>query len=170
MHLESGIQGNENDSGAYQQSSPYRNPDDYLLPHHTILFDGVFQAPLHCNTTAAGVLPASKPELDRAPPLLRRKLKVMDRSQRYLRCPIEQVFGHIKQWDIVGEGVFRGDVKQQGENFLVCTQLSGCMMRIRNAYPRGDRWLVGELEDWGSEYKEAGWLHSDPLHPELYVD
>ena len=54
--------------------------------------------------------------------------------------------------------------------FLVCTQLSGRMMRIRNAYPRGDRWLVGEMEDWEREYKEAGWLYSDPLHPELYVD
>ena len=94
----------------------------------------------------------------------------MNRSQRYLRCPIEQVFGHIKQWDIVGEGVLRRDVKQQGENFLVCTQLSGRMMRIRNAYPRGDRWLVGEMEDCEREYKEAGWLYSDPLHPELYVD
>ena len=52
-----GIQGNENDSGAYQMTRLFKDPDSYLLPTHTGLFDGVFQSPLHRSTTRTGVLP-----------------------------------------------------------------------------------------------------------------
>jgi hypothetical protein len=164
-----GIQGNENDSGAYQQTKVYRNPELYLLPHHTGLFDGIFQCPLHINASEAGVLPAGAVELKAAPAPMRMKLKRMNKRQRYLRCPIEQTFGHIKGWGIVGESIFRGDLDQQGENFLLCMQLSARMMRVRGLYPRGDRWLRGEMEDWEREYEEAGWLYSDPMCPDLYV-
>jgi hypothetical protein len=170
MLLAAGIQGNENDSGAYQQTVVFRHPRDFLLESHTGLFDGVFQSPLHVNTTAPGILPASKPEIARAAPVMRLKLKRTNKVQRYLRCPIEQTFGHIKQWDVVGDSVFRGDLQQQGDNMMVCTELSSRMMRVRGKYPRGDRWLQGEQEDWEREYFEAGWLYEDPLHPELYVD
>lgn len=164
------MQGNENDSGAYQQTKLFRQPDLYLQEGHTGLFDGVFQSPLHCHTDEAGVLPASQPEIARAPAPLRLKLRRMNRKQRYYRCPIEQTFGHIKEWDVVGDSVFRGDLQQQGENFLMATQLSARMMRVRNKFPRGERWLAGELEDWEKEWEEQGWLYSDPLHPELYSD
>ena len=168
MLLEGGIQGNENDSGAYRLTAVYNDPERYLLPHHTGLFDGVFQSPLHKNTDKMGVLPSPAPHIRKAPPVQRKHLRKANRYQRYLRCPIEQTFGHIKAWDIVGEGVFRGSLDQQGENFLICTQLSARMMRIRRKYPRGDRWLTGMQEDWEREWDMNGWLHADPLHPSLY--
>jgi hypothetical protein len=112
----------------------------------TGLFDGIFQCPLHIDTNEPGVLPAGAVELKAAPAPMRLKLKKMNKSQRYLRCPIEQTFGHIKQWGIVGESIFRGNLDQQGDNFVLCMQLSARMMRVRGKYPRGDRWLAGEKD------------------------
>ena len=164
-----GIQGNENDPGAYRLTPVFRDPDAHLLPHHTGLFDGVFQCPLHCNTTSIGCLPANAPELNAAPAPMRRNLRMMNREQRFLRCPIEQTFAHIKKFTIVGEEYFRGEPDLQGQNFLLATQLAARLMRVRNAYPRGDKWMQGELEDWEKEWDRAGHLYIDPLHPELYV-
>ena len=42
-------------------------------------------------------------------------------------------------------------------------------MRVRNAYPRGEKWMQGEQEDWEKRMEADGWLYEDPLHPELYV-
>jgi hypothetical protein len=168
MMLVAGMQGSENDPGAYQMTPIFRDPDSYLLPHHTLLFDGVFQCKLHCKTDRTGMLPANANELRRANPAMRGMLKAMNRTQRYLRCPIEQTFGYIKGFDIVGESYFRGGVDQQGENMLICTQLSARLMRIRNTYPRGEKWLHGEQEEWEKRGLREGWLYLDPLHPGLY--
>jgi|TARA_B110000046_G_C12786238_1_gene311143 hypothetical protein len=163
-----GIQGNENDPGAYQLTPIYNDPSAYLLPHHTGLFDGVFQGKLHKDTDRAGMLPANANELNRANPTMRVLLKAMNRTQRYLRCPIEQTFGYIKGFSIVGESYFRGGIDQQGENMLLCTQLSARLMRIRDAFPRGDKWMCGEEEEWEKTWHSEGWLYMDPLHPGLY--
>ena len=168
--LAAGIQGCENDPAAYQMTHVYRDPDRYLKPHHSGLFDGVFQSALHVNTEEQGTLPANAPDLRRAQPEMRRMLKNMNKIQRYLRCPIEQTFGLIKKWEICGESPFRGSLDQQGENFMLCTQLTARLMRVRNKYPRGEKWLRGEMEDWEKEWKANGLLFSDPLHPELYAD
>jgi hypothetical protein len=142
-----GIQGCENDPAAYQMTHVYRDPDRHLKRDHSGLFDGVFQSALHVNTEEQGTLPANAAELRRAQPDMRRMLKQMNKVQRYLRCPIEQTFGLIKKWEICGETPFRGSLDQQGENFLLCTQLTARLMRVRNKYPRGDKWLRGEMED-----------------------
>ena len=166
--LAAGIQGCENDPAAYHMTHVYRDPDAYLKPHHTGLFDGVFQSALHVHTDEPGTLPANAADLKRASPEMRKMLKQMNKVQRYLRCPIEQTFGLIKQWEIVGEAPFRGSLDQQGENFMLCTQLTARIMRVRNAYPRGVKWMRGEMEDWEREWAANGQLYVDPLHPELY--
>eukprot|EP00966_Prymnesium_polylepis_P151636 3503461-Prymnesium_polylepis.1 len=74
----------------------YRDPDAYLLPNHSGLFDGVFQSALHMKTDEPGTLPANASDLKHAAPEMRRMLKQMNQIQRYLRCPIEQTFGMIK--------------------------------------------------------------------------
>jgi hypothetical protein len=51
--------GNLNDKGAYKQSMVYQHPEDYLLPSHSGLFDGVFAGPLHRDTESVGLLPFS---------------------------------------------------------------------------------------------------------------
>ena len=168
--LAAGIQGCENDPAAYQMTHVYRDPERHLMPKHTGLFDGVFQSALHVNTEEPGALPANAPELRRASPEMRRMLKQMNKVQRYLRCPIEQTFGLIKQWEICGDTPFRGSLDQQGQNFLLCTQLTARLMRVRNAYPRGEKWMRGEMEDWELEWQANGRLYVDPLHPELYED
>jgi hypothetical protein len=169
MMCAAGIQGCENDPAAYQMTHIYRDPDAYLLPNHSGLFDGVFQNALHVNTTEPGVLPASQPELRKAAPPMRKMLARMNKQQRHLRCPIEQTFGMIKQWGIVSDTVFRGSLDQQGDNFLLCTQLTARLMRVRDQYPRGAKWMRGEKEAWEEEWERDGWLYIDPLHPELYV-
>ena len=169
MMVAAGIQGCENDPAAYHMTHVYRDPDAYLKPHHTGLFDGVFQSALHVNTDKPGVLPANAPDLRKAQPQMRKMLAKMNKQQRYLRCPIEQTFGMIKQWAIVGDTVFRGSLDQQGDNFLLCTQLTARLMRVRGQYPRGGKWMVGEMEEWEHAWERNGWLYCDPLHPELYV-
>jgi hypothetical protein len=164
-----GIQGCENDPAAYQQTHIYRDPDAFLKPNHSGLFDGVFQNALHVKTTEPGILPANAPEMRKAAPPMRKILAKMNKEQRYLRCPIEQTFGMIKKWAIVGDTVFRGSLDQQGENFLLCTQLTARLMRVRDEYPRGKKWLNGEKEEWEEAWERNGWLYSDPLHPDLYV-
>eukprot|EP00966_Prymnesium_polylepis_P093067 2154530-Prymnesium_polylepis.1 len=74
---------------------------------------------------------------------MRRMLAKMNREQRYLRT-----FGSIKQWGIVSDTVFRDSLDQQGGNFLLCTQLTARLMRVRNQYPRGEKWMRGEKEAW----------------------
>ena len=170
MMLCSGIQGNENDPGAYALTPIFRDPSNYLLENHNGLFDGVFQGAVHCNTSKVGILPTNAPQLKRAAPARRKELKRTNKIQRYLRCPIEQTFGHIKQWGLVSDTVWRGDTDQQGLNMLLCTQLSGRLMRVRNRYPRGDKWMVGTAEEWENEWNREGWLYRDPLHPELYEE
>ena len=56
-----------------------------------------------------------------------------------------------------------------GMNFTLATQLTARLMRIRGKYPRGEKWLVGEMEDWEVEWEQKGWLEADPLHPECYL-
>ena len=67
LYVAAGIQGNENDRGAYLLTKVYQHPDDYLLPHHQGLFDGVFRGNLHCKTDARGVLPFNQSDLRDAP-------------------------------------------------------------------------------------------------------
>ena len=63
LHVAAGIQGNENDRGAYLLTKIYQHPDDYMLPHHQGLFDGVFRGALHCKTDASGILPFNQSDL-----------------------------------------------------------------------------------------------------------
>ena len=65
--LEAGIQGNENDRGAYALTRIYQHPYEFLLPHHQGLFDGVFKGPLHSETSDEDILPANASELAHAP-------------------------------------------------------------------------------------------------------
>ena len=146
----------------------YNNPDKYLLPNHSILFDGVFQNTLHCKTDEIGILPFNLPALNKMMPAARKVAKRYNRKQRYLRVVVEQTIGLIKQWKIVSEEAYRGDLDDQGLNFTLCTQLTARIMRIRNAYPRGDKFMRGELEDWEKEMHDEGCLFVDPTCPELY--
>ena len=92
------IQGNENDRGAYLLTKIYQHPTDYMLPHHSGLFDGVFKGSLHCNTAAPGILLFNNAELRNAPTVARRnEMRLFNRKQRRLRVVVEQVFGIIKQ-------------------------------------------------------------------------
>ena len=98
MHVAAGIQGNENDRGAYKLTKIYQHPDDYLLPTHSGLFDGVFKGNLHSKSVAPGILPFDAAALRGAPtPAALKKMRAFNRKQRRLRVVVEQVFGIIKQ-------------------------------------------------------------------------
>ena len=90
-----------------------------------------------------------------------------NRTQRYLRVPVEQTFGMISHFKIVGNTKFRGDLVLQGENFLLCTQLTARMMRLRDSYPRGKKFLEGQKEAWEVALGEG--LYVDPDDPEAYM-
>ena len=66
----------------------------------------------------------------------------------------------------MGNNPMRGDLDDQGLNFLLATQLTTWLMLRRNAYPRGQKWRDEELEEW--ERRIQQWLEVDPLHPEIY--
>lgn len=167
LYMEAGIQGNENDRGAYLLTQIYQHPDNYMLPNHNGLIDGVFQGPLHCKTDTMGILPANGNLLARQrTPAALNNLKKWNRKQRRLRVVVEQTFGIIKQWALVGNVVYRGDVELQGINFLLCTQLTAWLMEKRDRYPRGRKWVSDEEEDWERQMEE--WLEVDPLCPGLY--
>ena len=167
LHVAAGIQGNENDRGAYLLTKIYQHPSDYLLPHHSGLFDGVFRGSLHCNTTENGILPFNAADLRNAATVARRsEMRMFNRKQRRLRVVVEQLFGLIKQFGLVGNSVYRGDLELQGENFLLCTQLTAFLLEERGTYPRGRRWANELKEDW--EIEMGNWLDVDPLYPDLY--
>ena len=142
-------------------------PVSHLLPSHSGLFDGVFAGPLHRDTESVGLLPFSAAELAEAPSRqVRKEMRLYNRKQRRLRVVVEQTFALIKQWGIVGNNPWRGDLDDQGLNFLLATQLTTWLMVRRNAYPRGKKWRDEELEEW--ERRIQQWLEVDPLHPEIY--
>jgi hypothetical protein len=93
-------------------------------------------------------------------------MKLYNRRQRKLRVVVEQTFGMIKQWKIVGNSFYRADLDQQGRNFVLATQLTARLMRVRNAYPRGESWLRSGIDQF--EYVRSAYLEVDPLHPEMY--
>ena len=74
----------------------------------------------------------------------------------------------IKQWKICGNVLWRGDVNEQGLNWILATQLTALAMRLRNSYPRGQKFIdqAGEMEEWEREMRE--YLYVDPLAPDLY--
>ena len=72
----------------------------------------------------------------------------------------------IKQWELVGNTVYRGDLDLQGINFLLCTMLTAWLMESRNSYPRGQKWQSDQLEEWEKILEQ--WLEIDPLCPNLY--
>ena len=74
------------------------------------------------------------------------------------------MIGHFK---IVGNTKYRGNLNDQGENFLLCAQLTARMMRIRDSYPRGKKFLEGRKEEWEVELGEG--LYVDPADPEAYM-
>ena len=170
LHVEAGIQGNENDRGAYMLTDVYKYPDMYLLDNHNGLVDGVFKGPLHSKPDAKEFsTPFNQAEINAAPtPAAKNKLKKYNRVQRRLRVVIEQLFGRIKQWGLVGNVVYRGDVELQGINFLLCTQLEAWIMEMRDSYPRGARWAQDMLEPWEQSGPLARWLEVDPLEQECY--
>ena len=83
-----------------------------------------------------------------------------------MRTVIEQTNARIKQNRIVGNHPYRGDIDYQGINWCLCTQLEARTMRIRNTYPRGEKWMRGELEPWEVDLGES--LYIDPRNPGLY--
>ena len=93
-------------------------------------------------------------------------MRLFNRKQRRLRVVVEQLFGIIKRWGLVGNCVYRGDIELQGENFLLCTQLTAWLLEARGTYPRGPRWANDKKEDW--EVRMGDWLEVDPLAPDLY--
>merc|ERR1711988_987386 len=165
IYCEAGLWGHRNDRGLWALSDIYNNPDAYLSGGETLLMDGVFQGDLHINTTCGAVIPSNKAALACASAEERRLLRAANRKQRHLRVVIEQTLGLICQYKIVGNVLYRGDIEEQGRNFLLCTQLTAHTMRLREKYPRGQKWLdqAGELEEWERLLGES--LYADPAMP-----
>ena len=93
-------------------------------------------------------------------------MRLYNRKKRRLRVVVEQTFALIKQWGIVGDCPWRGNIDDQGLNFLLATQLTTWLMVRRDAYPRGKKWMNNQLEAWEQQLEH--WLEVDPLHPEIY--
>ena len=165
-----GIQGNENDRATWKLCPMYHYPEEYFLENNNIkhngLFDGVYQGELHRKTERKGITPFTVAELRAATPARRREMVTFNRQHRRLRVVIEQLYGIIKQWKIVGNTIYRGEIKCQGYNFLLCTQLTAWLMAKRDSYPRGANWRNRELEQWEIEMGE--YLEVDPLEEEMY--
>ena len=167
VRVEAGLWGHHNDRGLHKLSDFYNNPDKYLSPGENLLLDGIFQGELHKNTEKGALIPADRAQIAAARnPARRAALKASNRQQRRLRVPVEQTIGIIKQYKVVSHHKFRGDVRDQGTWWMLATQLTARTMRLRNSYPRGRKWLRGELEEWERELGE--YLEVDPLAPELY--
>ena len=108
------------------------------------------------------MIPSSRAEINKASTIAAQNmLRLRNRLQRRLRVVIEQLIGLIKQWKIVGNEPYRGDIDDQGVNFLLCTQLTAWLMESRDSYPRGKKWMNDELEAW--EIQLGNDLYEDPL-------
>jgi len=168
IYCEAGLRGNRNDRGLWKTTDIYRNPDKYLADDENLLMDGVFQGNLHRETEKGAIIPASALAMANADAQTRRALRACNRKQRYLRTPIEQTNARVKEYKIVGNILYRGDVEDQGLNWVLCTQLTARIMRVRGTTPRGEKWRAqaGELEDWEQELGQ--WLYMDPASPHLY--
>ena len=172
IYCEAGLRGNRNDRGLWKATAVYREPRKFLQGDENILMDGVFQGNLHCETEDGTIIPTSARAMAAAgSAATRRELRACNRKQRYLRTPIEQTNGLVKMYKIVGNVPWRGDVEDQGLNWVLCTQLTARLMRVRNRRPRGDKWLesAGELEEWEKELHALNELYVDPAAPHLYV-
>ena len=151
--------------------SVYREPARFLHNQETGLGDGMYRGAARIDGTLAQpsprlCIPFSAAELARAPAASRPSMRAYNRRQRKLRVVVEQTFGMIKAWAIVGNTIYRANLDYQGRNFVLCTYLTARLMRVRDAYPRGNAWLESGLDAF-THVKEA-FLEVDPLYPDLY--
>ena len=171
IYCEAGLDGNRNDRGLWKTTAIYRHPQRYLCGDENILMDGVFQGNLHAETDGGAIIPANAPLMATADAAVQRQLRASNRKQRYLRAVIEQTNGMIKQYKIVGNVAYRADVEEQGLNWTLCTQLTARTMRVRDKYPRGQKFIdqAGDLEDWEQALQMMNRLYVDQQQPGLYV-
>lgn len=55
---------------------------------------------------------------------------------------------------------YKGNIEDQPFLFLVASRLTAFIMRKRNAYPRGEKFFKGELEEWEVDLKDYLWLET----------
>lgn len=75
------------------------------------------------------------------------------------RVVVENSIAQIKLWRIVKDP-YKGNIEDQPFLFLVASRLTAFIMRKRNAYPRGENFFKGELEEWEVDLKDYLWLET----------
>ena len=75
------------------------------------------------------------------------------------RVVVENSIGQIKQWRIVKDP-YRGNIDDQPYLWLVASRLTAYIMRMRDTYPRGEKFLRGDMEQWEADLKDILWLDS----------
>lgn len=75
------------------------------------------------------------------------------------RVVVENSIGQIKQWRIVKDP-YRGNIEDQPYLWLVASRLTAYIMRMRDTYPRGEKFLRGDMEQWEADLKDILWLDS----------
>jgi hypothetical protein len=191
IHVENGFKGSENDRGMYNFSEFFKDNDRFLLDNETIGGDAIFQGPKGIGSRGGGRLnvhtdvfaPFNVNQLAHNP-----DRKYFNRYMHRYRVVVEQGIGSIKQWNIV-QVPYRGDIElqvviqshicphviflircfvtQKAFLWMAAARLSARLSRIRNAYPRGERFFSNnELEDWEEQLGELLWY--DELSPGLY--
>ena len=166
VKVECGFAGSENDRDMYNGSRFYRYWRSFLRIAETVGGNAIFHGPKGQGSRAFNswnddcYAPFNSPELVGNPH--RRQFNRL--SHRY-RVVVENAIGLIKKWLIVSVP-YRGDKEDQAFLWIVASRLTAFTMRIRNKYPRGEKFMNQYLEQWEEELGEYLWF--DAACPGLF--
>eukprot|EP00617_Octactis_speculum_P017052 CAMPEP_0185756788 /NCGR_PEP_ID=MMETSP1174-20130828/15196_1 /TAXON_ID=35687 /ORGANISM="Dictyocha speculum, Strain CCMP1381" /LENGTH=347 /DNA_ID=CAMNT_0028435907 /DNA_START=42 /DNA_END=1085 /DNA_ORIENTATION=+ len=163
IRVDCGFLGSENDRGMYNLTNAFRNWRGYLRPNETLGGDNIFNGKKGLGSRDPGVCPIHLADL--FAPYNEVELNenpdgwILNLLLHRYRVVVENSIGQIKQWRIVKDP-YRGNIDDQPYLWLVASRLTAYIMRMRDTYPRGEKFLRGDMEQWEADLKDILWLDS----------
>ncbi|CAM9656311.1 unnamed protein product [Hapterophycus canaliculatus] len=156
------VAGRLSDRAAHTASQLFLQPGEFLAYGKTGMGDGNYRG------DAKWDMPNFKMCVPfEASPYLSVANKNFNSMQRRVRVVVENSLGQINRWKIIGDGRFEHQRDFEAHVFELCARLTPRIMRVRNAYPRSERWVINELEAWEAELGVFLWM--DPDHVASYL-
>ncbi|CAM9921552.1 unnamed protein product [Scytosiphon promiscuus] len=150
------VAGRLSDRAAHTASQLFLQPGEFLAYGETGMGDGNYRGDARWDMPNLKMCVPFE-----ASPHLSIANKNFNSMQRRARVVIENSIGQIKKWRIIGDGRFEHQRDFEPHVFELCARLTARLMRVRNAYPRSERWVLNQLESWEAKLGVFLWMDPD---------
>ncbi|CAM9325512.1 unnamed protein product [Ectocarpus sp. 13 AM-2016] len=156
------VSGRLSDRAAHTASRLFLEPDAFLTLGETGMGDGNYRGDARMDSTGLEMCVPFQ-----FSPNLTHEQRDFNSQQRRVRVVVENTIGQIKKFRVIGEGRFDHQRDFEPHVFELCARLTARIMRVRNAYPRSEEWLVNQVSTWESKLGVFLWM--DPGDAASYL-